>query len=138
MGKNFTNPTSDRGLASKKYKKLKKLTSTKPNNPIKKISFRTNSTTEEFWMAKIHLNKCSKFLVHFLVSYRFIHFLLLPFLLETTLTLHPWCLQVHPGLLIQQLLDSRTHISPYIIPNSSPGLTINNFYKGPCRLLWPL
>jgi hypothetical protein len=37
LGKNFTNPTSDRGLASKKYKKLKKLTSTKPNNPIKKL-----------------------------------------------------------------------------------------------------
>jgi hypothetical protein len=33
--KNFTNPTSDRGLISKIYKKLKKLTTQKRNNPIK-------------------------------------------------------------------------------------------------------
>jgi hypothetical protein len=31
----FTNPTSDRGLISNIDKKLKKLDSRKPNNPIK-------------------------------------------------------------------------------------------------------
>ena len=31
----FTNPTSDRGLISQIYKELKKLTSTRPSNPVK-------------------------------------------------------------------------------------------------------
>ena len=36
----FTNPTSDRGLISNVYKKLKKLVSRESNNPIKKIEYR--------------------------------------------------------------------------------------------------
>jgi hypothetical protein len=41
LGKVFINPTSDRGLLSKIYKELKKITTNKPNNPIKKIGFKT-------------------------------------------------------------------------------------------------
>ena len=33
--KNFTNPKSDRGLISNRYRELKKLDYRKPNNPIK-------------------------------------------------------------------------------------------------------
>jgi hypothetical protein len=64
-GKNFINPTSDRGLISKIYKELKKLTSKKPNNTILKGDTKINreSTTEESQMAKKHLTKYSKFLV---------------------------------------------------------------------------
>ena len=36
----FTNPKSDRGLISNKYKEFKKLDSRKPNNPIKKWGYR--------------------------------------------------------------------------------------------------
>jgi hypothetical protein len=40
--KNFTNPTSDRGLISKIYKEFKKLTTKKPNNSIKKWGIELN------------------------------------------------------------------------------------------------
>jgi hypothetical protein len=61
-GKIFTNPTSDRGLISKIYKELKKLTTKKPNNPIKKLGIELNQefTTKESQMAEKHLKKCSK------------------------------------------------------------------------------
>ena len=55
----------DRGLISKIYKDLKKLTTKKPNNPIKKWGIELNRkfTTEESWMAEKHLKKCPKSLV---------------------------------------------------------------------------
>ena len=73
----FTNPTSNRGLISKIYKKLKKLITKNPNNPIKKwcIELNREFTTEESWMAEKHLKKCSKSLViremHVKTSLRF-------------------------------------------------------------------
>ena len=63
MGKKiFTNPTSNRGLISKVYKELKKLTTKKPNNPIKKWGIELNQefTTEESGMAEKHIKNCSK------------------------------------------------------------------------------
>jgi hypothetical protein len=61
----FINPTSNRGLISKIYIELKKLTTKKPNNPIKKWGIELNQefTTEESQMAEKHLKKCSKSLV---------------------------------------------------------------------------
>ena len=65
LEKVFTNPTSDRGLISKIYKELKKLTSKKPNNPIKKWGIELNRefTTGESGMVKKHFKKCSTSLV---------------------------------------------------------------------------
>jgi hypothetical protein len=61
----FTNPTSYRGLLSKIYKDIKKLTTKTPNNPTKKwgIELKQEFTTEESQMAEKHLKKCSKSLV---------------------------------------------------------------------------
>ena len=55
-------PISDRGLIYKRYKELKKLTTKKINNPIKKLSIEVERefTTKESQMAEKHLKKCSK------------------------------------------------------------------------------
>jgi hypothetical protein len=75
----FTNATSDRGLISKIYKELKKLT-TKKTTPQKQTKQKNNKenkqttqstngelnrefSTEESQKAEKHLKKCSKFLV---------------------------------------------------------------------------
>jgi hypothetical protein len=42
----FTNPTSNRGLTSKIYK-LKKLITKQPNDPIKKIGYRTKTENSQ-------------------------------------------------------------------------------------------
>ena len=57
MGKDFTNPKSDRGRISNIYKELKKLDSRKPNNPIKKGGTELNKefSAEEHRMAEKHL-----------------------------------------------------------------------------------
>jgi len=61
----FTNPTSDKGLISKMYKKLKMLDSRDPNNPIKKWGTELNKTfsAEDYQMTKKHLKRCSTSLV---------------------------------------------------------------------------
>jgi hypothetical protein len=42
LEKIFTNPTYDRGLIAKVYKEPKKLSTKKPNNPIKKWGIELN------------------------------------------------------------------------------------------------
>jgi hypothetical protein len=61
----FTNPTSERGIISKIYKKLKKLSPKSSNNPSKKSGTDLNRefTKEEFQMTETQLKKCSKSLV---------------------------------------------------------------------------
>lgn len=57
--KNLTNPTSGRGLISKIYKELKKLTSKKTKQPNKKkwgIELNREFITEESQMTEKHLN----------------------------------------------------------------------------------
>jgi hypothetical protein len=63
--KTSINPSSNKGLISKRYKELKKLDSTKPNNPIKNwgTELIREFSTEETQMAKKHLMKCSTSLV---------------------------------------------------------------------------
>jgi hypothetical protein len=60
-----TNSTSNRGLISKIYKKLKNLITIKPNNPFKKwdIDLNQELTTEKSPVAEKHLKKCPKSLV---------------------------------------------------------------------------
>jgi hypothetical protein len=61
----FTYPKSDRGLISNRYKELKKVDSSKSNNPIKKWASELNkeSSPEEYRMAEKHLKKCSASLI---------------------------------------------------------------------------
>jgi hypothetical protein len=57
----FASYTSDKGLITRTYRELKKLNSTKINEPIKKWESELNRTfsKEEILMAKKHMKKCS-------------------------------------------------------------------------------
>jgi hypothetical protein len=65
LGKNFTNPTADRGLISIIYKEFKKLISKELNSPIENWGIELNRefTTEKSKMAEKHLKKCSTSLI---------------------------------------------------------------------------
>jgi hypothetical protein len=57
----FASYTSDKGLITRIYRELKKLSSPKINEPIKKWESELNRTLskEEIQMAKKHMKKCS-------------------------------------------------------------------------------
>jgi hypothetical protein len=57
----FANYTSDKGLITRVYRDLKKLSSPKTNEPIKKWASELNRTfsKEEIQMAKEHMKNCS-------------------------------------------------------------------------------
>jgi hypothetical protein len=57
----FASYTSDKGLITRMYRKLKNLNSPKINEPIKKQTSKLNRTfsKEEIQMAKKHMKKCS-------------------------------------------------------------------------------
>jgi hypothetical protein len=62
----FTYPKTDRGLISNIHKELKKVDSRKSNNPIKKWGSELNTefSSEEYRMAKKHLEKMFSILIH--------------------------------------------------------------------------
>jgi predicted transcriptional regulator len=61
LEKIFASYTSDKGLITRIYRKLKKLNSPQISDPIKKWATELNRTfsKEEFQMAKKHMKKCS-------------------------------------------------------------------------------
>ena len=61
----FPIPTLDRGLISTIYKRYKKVTTKKPNNPIKNWGRYLNRefTMKQLWKAEKLQKKCSKSLV---------------------------------------------------------------------------
>jgi hypothetical protein len=61
MGENLCRYTSDKGLTTRIYRELKKLNSSKINDPVKKWATELNRTfsKEDIQMAKNHMKKCS-------------------------------------------------------------------------------
>jgi hypothetical protein len=55
----FASYTSDKGLIIRLYRELKKLNSSKINEPIKKWAAKLNRTFSKVQMAKKHMKKCS-------------------------------------------------------------------------------